>query len=173
GALVAVVHARVRGPVAGADQRVHGAVAAEVEAAVEADAGEIDRVVAPTAVGLARELAGRDFHAQQRHRTGLPAVAGAELARGLVDVLVHPALAGRHADEGAAAAFFVGGRAVGRFLRRRGLPGLRRHRGIAGRLRNRRVRHALGRILLSLLRLPRLYRLVLRLHAAGQARAHD
>src|SRR5690606_12225283 len=140
----------------GADEPVHGIGAAEVEARIRADACVLDLAVGHAIVFGAVEPAARQLDADQRHGTSLPAIAGVDRQRGLIDVLVHPALATLHAEEETAAVCFVARghrllRNVRRWLHGRGW--WRRHRlrpGIGLRLL-RYLRHALGRIRLFVL----------------------
>src|SRR5690606_18028534 len=109
---VAAVHIHAviivfRRPVTGADEPVHAAGAAEVEARIRTDACVLDLSVGHAVVFGAVEPATRQLDADQRHGTGLPAIAGVDRQRGLIDVLVHPALATLHAEEETATVFFV------------------------------------------------------------------
>src|SRR5690606_22103855 len=107
-------------------------------------------------------------------RSGLPAIAGADRACGLVHVLVDPALATLYAHEEAAPAFLVVrpdllSPRIGLCLRVfGGLSWCRLLRCMPGMLGLRSRRQALGRVrLLPLWRRPGLDRLVLRVRVGG------
>src|SRR5690606_10963259 len=124
--------------------------------------------------GRVAQLPTCDLDADQRHRSGLPAIAGADRACGLVHVLVDPAPATLYAHEEASAAFLVVRadllsarialclRVIADLLRYRLLRG---RPGVGGLGNGRQALGPLG--LLALLPRPGLDWLVLRVRVGG------
>src|SRR5690606_28899354 len=93
------VPAHVCVEVAGAHHGVPRVARTEIEAAVEADAAELHFLGVPAVVAGIGEATGGHFDTQQGDRASLPAVAGVDAERVLVEVLVDPTLAGLGTDE--------------------------------------------------------------------------